>query len=153
MLKSPHADSGDVRDVGVIPGSGRCPGGGTSLCIPVFLPGTYHRQRSLAGYSPCGHKELDTTERPSSSSCRAWLHPHLEGAKQGAELRPAHADPEVRGPPGAGGRGSRVWNWSQGQLSLWGQGLRLCCRPPPPCPHFTQRSPRRKLEEKGPTEF
>ena len=27
----------------------------------VFLPGKSHRQRSLAGYSPRGHKELDTT--------------------------------------------------------------------------------------------
>ena len=31
-------------------------------CTPVFLPGEFHEQRSLAGYSPCGHKELDTTE-------------------------------------------------------------------------------------------
>ena len=29
---------------------------------PVFLPGEFHGQRSLAGYSPWGHKELDTTE-------------------------------------------------------------------------------------------
>ena len=28
---------------------------------PVFLPGNFHRQRSLVGYSPWGHKELDTT--------------------------------------------------------------------------------------------
>ena len=28
---------------------------------PVFLPGESHEQRSLAGYSPGGHKELDTT--------------------------------------------------------------------------------------------
>ena len=28
---------------------------------PVFLPGESHGQRSLAGYSPWGHKELDTT--------------------------------------------------------------------------------------------
>ena len=30
--------------------------------IPEFLPGESHGQRSLVGYSPCGHKELDTTE-------------------------------------------------------------------------------------------
>ena len=24
--------------------------------IPVFLPGEFHGQRSLAGYSPCGHR-------------------------------------------------------------------------------------------------
>ena len=28
---------------------------------PVFLPGKSHGQRSLAGYSPRGHKESDTT--------------------------------------------------------------------------------------------
>ena len=32
---------------------------------PVFLPGKFHVQRSLAGYSPWGCKELDMTE---------WLH-------------------------------------------------------------------------------
>ena len=30
---------------------------------PVFLPGEVHGQRTLAGYSPWGHKEWDTTER------------------------------------------------------------------------------------------
>ena len=31
-------------------------------CQPtsVFLPGEFHRQRSLAGYTPWGHKESDT---------------------------------------------------------------------------------------------
>ena len=29
---------------------------------PVFLPGESHRQKTPAGYSPCGHKESDTTE-------------------------------------------------------------------------------------------
>ena len=29
---------------------------------PVVLPGESHGQRSLVGYSPWGHKELDTTE-------------------------------------------------------------------------------------------
>ena len=30
---------------------------------PAFLPGESHGQRSLAGYSPWNHKELDTTEQ------------------------------------------------------------------------------------------
>ena len=30
---------------------------------PVFLPGEFHEQRSLAGHSPWGHKESDTTEQ------------------------------------------------------------------------------------------
>ena len=29
---------------------------------PVFLPGESHGQRSLAGYSPWGHKQSDMTE-------------------------------------------------------------------------------------------
>ena len=33
----------------------------------VFLPGEFHGQRSLAGYSPWGRKESDTTERLSLS--------------------------------------------------------------------------------------
>ena len=29
---------------------------------PIFLPGESHGQRSLAGFSPWGHKDLDVTE-------------------------------------------------------------------------------------------
>ena len=32
------------------------------LPTPVFWPGEFHGQRSLAGYSPWGRKESDTTE-------------------------------------------------------------------------------------------
>ena len=49
-------------DPGSIPGLGRCPGG-EWLPTPVFLPGELHGQRSLAGCSPWGCKELDATER------------------------------------------------------------------------------------------
>ena len=31
--------------------------------MPVFLPGKFHRQRSLLDYSPWGHKESDVIER------------------------------------------------------------------------------------------
>ena len=37
--------------------------------IPVFLPGKSHGERSLAGYCPGGHKELDKTERLTFSLC------------------------------------------------------------------------------------
>ena len=33
----------------------------------VFLPGESHGQKSLVGYSPWGHKELDMTERLTRS--------------------------------------------------------------------------------------
>ena len=38
--------------------------------IPVFLPGKFHGQRTLRGYSPWSHKELDMTE---------WLNNFLLG--------------------------------------------------------------------------
>ena len=38
-----------VEDPGLIPGSGRSPGEGNGK---PFLPGEFHGQRSLAGYSP-----------------------------------------------------------------------------------------------------
>ena len=31
------------------------------LPTPVFLPGEFHGERSLVGYSPWGHKESDMT--------------------------------------------------------------------------------------------
>jgi len=49
-------------DLDSIPGSGRSPGEGNGNPSPVFLPGEFHGQRSLVGYSPWGCKELDTTE-------------------------------------------------------------------------------------------
>ena len=36
---------------------------------PVFLPGKSHGLRNLVGYSPWGHKELDTTERLHFTLC------------------------------------------------------------------------------------
>ena len=60
------------------PGSIRGPGRSLEKGIqptPVFLPGEFHGQRSLAGYSPRGRKESDTTERPSKLSlCPAHRH-------------------------------------------------------------------------------
>ena len=34
---------------------------------PVFLPGEFHGQRSLAGYGPWGRQESDTTGRRTLS--------------------------------------------------------------------------------------
>ena len=51
------------EDPASVPGSGRSPGEGNSNPTPVTLPGEFHRQRSLAGYSPCGYRQSDMTER------------------------------------------------------------------------------------------
>ena len=54
---------------GLIPGSGRSPGEGT----PVFLPGEFHGQRDLVGYSPWGCKELNRTEGLTLSLFTSYL--------------------------------------------------------------------------------
>ena len=52
-VKNPPANAGDIRDVGLIPGSGRSSGGGRAWrSTLVFLPGGSYGQRSLVGYSP-----------------------------------------------------------------------------------------------------
>ena len=62
-VKNLPANAGDLRDAGSIPESGRYPGGRRKWQPTlVFLPGEAHGQRSLEGYSPWGHKELDMTE-------------------------------------------------------------------------------------------
>ena len=52
----------NVGDTSVIPGSGRPSGGGNGNPLPIFLPEKFHGLRSVAGYNPWGHRELDTTE-------------------------------------------------------------------------------------------
>ena len=63
VIKNLPANAGDIRDAGSIPGSGRSPGGGHGNPLQYsFLTGESPGQRSLAGYSPYGHKESDKTE-------------------------------------------------------------------------------------------
>ena len=50
----------------MIPGLERFPWEKEWLPISVFLSGESHRQRSLAGYSPWGHKESDMIEQLSA---------------------------------------------------------------------------------------
>ena len=62
MLDFPGGSDGKesackVGDLGSIPGFGKSPGGGQPT--PVFLPGEFCGQRSLAGDSMRGHKESD----------------------------------------------------------------------------------------------
>ena len=51
------------RRPGSTPGLGRSPGEGNGNLLPVFLPGKFYRQRTLAGYSPWGQKESSMTDR------------------------------------------------------------------------------------------
>ena len=75
----------NVGDQGSIPGWGRSPWRREWQAIPVFLPGELHEERSVAGYSPWGCKESDTTER--------LTHTHTVGAREThcqLSLSPSH---------------------------------------------------------------
>jgi len=62
VVKKPPANAGDTGDTGSIPGSGRFPGREYGDPLQYSCWGKSHGQRSLAGYSSWGCKELDTTE-------------------------------------------------------------------------------------------
>jgi len=65
VVKNPPANAGDIRDMSLIPGSGRSPGTGNGNPLQYTCLKKSHGERSLVGYSPQDHKELDTTELAS----------------------------------------------------------------------------------------
>ena len=64
---------------------------------PVLVPGEPHGQGSLAGYSPWGHKESDTTERLTLA-----LSPHLEGCVPGLPGTPVSMPSSTHAAPAHG---------------------------------------------------
>ena len=62
VAKNLSANGRNKRDVGLIPGVGRAPGGGHGNLLQYSCPDNPHGQRSLVGYSPWGHKESDLAE-------------------------------------------------------------------------------------------
>ena len=62
VIKKPPANAEDVRDLVLIPGSGRSPGEGHGNLLQYSCLENPHGHRSLVGYSPWGSKELETTE-------------------------------------------------------------------------------------------
>ena len=58
-VKNPHANAGDEGDEAQ---EGSLEEEVATQPTLVFLPGKFHGQRSLAGYSPWGHKQLGMTE-------------------------------------------------------------------------------------------
>ena len=56
MVKNLPANTGDTRDSGLILELGRFPWRREWQPTSVFFPGESHGQRSLAGYSPWGHR-------------------------------------------------------------------------------------------------
>ena len=62
VVKNPPTKAGDVRDAGLILGSGRTLGGGHGNPLQYSCLENPHGQRSLVGYSPWGLHESDTTQ-------------------------------------------------------------------------------------------
>ena len=61
--------------MGSTPGLGKFPQRRKWQPTPAFLPEGPHRRRSLAGYSPWGHKELDMTDQQQQAKspiCLSW---------------------------------------------------------------------------------
>ena len=52
----------NAGDPGLIPELGRFPWRWEWLPIPVFLPGEFHGQKSLAGYSPWGRNQTQLSD-------------------------------------------------------------------------------------------
>ena len=62
VVKNLTVSAEDAQDAGLISWLRKILWSRKQQPIPLFLSGKFHQQRSLAGYSPWGHKELDMTE-------------------------------------------------------------------------------------------
>ena len=71
VVKNPPASAGDTRDSSLIPGLGRSPGAGNSTPL-WYCCWEIQGQRSLAGYSPWGRKESDTTKHAHTRPTRVF---------------------------------------------------------------------------------
>ena len=125
MVKNLSANAGDARDRGPVPESGRSPGGehGTHSSILVWK-----NSRSLVGYSPWGHRELDMTQH---TACIVNL--GMSQKKGIASLCPmqdtgclglVHGDDPERCYGEGGGRGVHVWECMYtrgGFMSMYGK--------------------------------
>ena len=58
VVKNLHANAGDSRDTDL---NRKVPWKRKWQLTPIFLPGKFHGQRSLVGYSPWSCKELNAT--------------------------------------------------------------------------------------------
>ena len=68
VVKNPPANAGDARDIGSIPEWRGSPGGGNGNPLQNSCLENPWTQEPV-GYSPWGHKDLDTTELLSMPVC------------------------------------------------------------------------------------
>ena len=72
VLKNLPANAGDIRNMGLIPGSGSSPGGEHGA-HPSILAWRIPWTQETKGCSPWGHKESDTTKEFHSLIHCAWV--------------------------------------------------------------------------------
>ena len=78
VVKNLLANAGDLRDMSSIPGSGKPPGGGHGNPLQYSCLGNPPGQRSLVGYSPWGHKELEQLSTYTQGSMKHFTDLDLE---------------------------------------------------------------------------
>ena len=76
VLLSPSS-AGIIRDAGLIPGSGKSPGEGNGNSIQCsFLPGEFHGQRSMVGFSLTplfsSYLGFPGAARSKEPTCQCW---------------------------------------------------------------------------------
>ena len=103
---------------------------------PVFLPGEFHRQRSLAGYRPWGHEELDTKHTQLNATWHIFkifimciLHPrYCPWCYGGYKMKNSHSQNKVTAaqsclilcdPMGCSLTGSSVYGILQARTLEW----------------------------------
>ena len=81
--KEPACQNRRYKRSGFNPWVGNIPWGRAWQPTPVFIAGESHGQRNLAGYSPQGCKEMDTTEQLNDTAAWCWSSheeiPHIQG--------------------------------------------------------------------------
>ena len=79
--KNPPATAGDARGIEFDPWAGKILWRRKWQLTQVFLPGKFCGQRSLAGYSPWGFKDLDMRAR-THTHAHTHTHTHTHGRQQ-----------------------------------------------------------------------
>ena len=88
VVKNPPANAGDTRDAGSIPGLGRSLGERHGNWLQYFFPGESNGKRSVAGYNPWSHRELDMTEPAHTHTTKKLS---ILKYSLGPNLRPLHS--------------------------------------------------------------
>ena len=96
VVENPPVNAGRHNRHGFDPWFGTIPCRRAQQPTPGFLPGESHGQRSLAGCSPQGHTELDTTEVTQHACAHARDHSALSLQCQSSHRKYGNKSAELR---------------------------------------------------------